>query len=40
MKKTLKGPAITFFVLALIFSVAWIAAFMLHGLLADTIGFC
>ena len=39
MKKTLKGPAITFFVLALIFSVAWIAAFMLHGLLADAIAF-
>ena len=39
MKKTLKGPAVTFFVLALIFSVAWIAAFMLHGLLADVVNF-
>jgi len=33
MKKTLKGPAITFFALSLIFVLAWVAAFALFGLL-------
>ncbi len=34
MKKTLKKPTTVFFVLALVFAVAWIVVFALHGLLA------
>lgn len=39
MKKTLKGPATAFFVLSLVFVVAWLAVFALHGLLAKEINF-
>ena len=39
MKKTLKGPATAFFVLSLIFVVAWIAVFALHGLLGYNFDF-
>ena len=39
MKKTLKGPATVFFILALVFTVAWVAVFLLFGLLLDTVNF-
>ena len=39
MKKTLKGPATAFFVLSLIFVVAWVAVFALHGLLGYNFDF-
>ena len=39
MKKNLKGPATAFFVLAFLFTLAWIAVFALHGLLAKEINF-
>lgn len=37
MKKTLKGITITFFIFSLVFSIAWLAVFFLHGLLAADI---
>ena len=39
MKKTLKRPVTVFFVLALICTVAWLAAFALFGLLAKEVNF-
>ena len=39
MKKTLKGPATAFFVLALVFVIAWLAVFALHGLLGYNFDF-
>ena len=39
MKKTLKGPATAFFVLSLIFVIAWLVVFALHGLLGYNFDF-
>ena len=39
MKKTLKGATVTFFIISLLLTVAWLVVFSLHGLLAADINF-